>query len=160
MALLGLAACTSPAASPTLNPAATSTSDIDAARQALVGFLESLNQSRFEDAALTYAGDYEAIGIFDPSIPLDDPPALLRNACVSRNLRCLAPRSAMLKQAPSATEYVFLVEFNNPDGTIFTRGPCCGATATEMPPESAFEFRVVSANGGKCSVLDLPPYVP
>lgn len=109
---------------------------------------------------MTYAGDYEAIHVFDPSIPVNDHPALLRNACLSSNLRCLAPRSATLKQSPAATEYVFLVEFNNPDGTIFTRGPCCGASETEMPPESAFEFRVVKANDGKFSVLDLPPYVP
>lgn len=158
--LLSLAACTAQGAMPAASPTATSIADIDAARQALLGFLVSLNQGRFEDAAQTYAGEYEAISVFDTSIPVDDCTALLRNACVSSNLRCLAPRSAKLKQAPAATEYVFLVEFNNPDGTIFTRGPCCGATETEMPPESAFEFRVVKANGGRFSILDLPPYVP
>ncbi len=158
--LLSLTACTSLIASPTTSPTVASTADVDAARQALVGFLESLNQGRFEEAAQAYAGEYEAISVFDPTIPLDDHPALLRNACASSNLRCLAPRSAVLKQAPTATEVVFLVEFNNPDGTTFTRGPCCGATETEMPPESTFEFRMVTANGGKFSVLDLPPYVP
>lgn len=156
MALLSLAACASPTAKPNPGP----TADVDAARQTLMDLLETLHQGRFEQAAQIYAGDYEAISVFDPSIPLDDHPALLRSACASMNLRCLAPRSAVLKQPAAATEYVFLVEFNNPDGTIFTRGPCCGATETEMPPESTFEFRVVTANGGKFSVLDLPPYVP
>jgi hypothetical protein len=158
--LLSLAACTSPVASPTAAPTSTSMADVDAARQALLGFLESLNQGRFEDAAQTYAGDYEAIRVFDTAIPIADHLALLRNACVSSNLRCLAPKGAVLKQPPAATEFVFLVEFNNPDGTLFTRGPCCGATETEMPPQSAFEFRVVRANGGRFSILDLPPYVP
>jgi hypothetical protein len=59
-----------------------------------------------------------------------------------------------------ADTYVFDVEFNNPDGSLFVRGPCCGATETEMPPESQFEYTVTKNAEGKFVVLNTPPYVP
>ncbi len=146
--------------SPTSIPTVTAIPEAEAARQALLGFLGALNEGRFDAALPTYAGPYDGIQVFDTSIPAEDHLGLLRNACQSGNLRCYAPIDATLESATGPTEWTFWVEFSNPDGTLFVRGPCCGASPTEMPPESKFVFRVVKANDGQFSVLDLPPYVP
>jgi len=36
--------------------------------------------------------------------------------------------------------YVFQVKFNNPDGSLFILGPCCGASETGMPPVSQLKY--------------------
>ena len=56
--------------------------------------------------------------------------------------------------------YIFQVEFNNPDGSLFVLGPCCGATETEMPPVSQFQFTVIRNADGRFVVMNTPPYVP
>jgi hypothetical protein len=53
-----------------------------------------------------------------------------------------------------------MVEFAMPNGEPFVRGPCCGASETEMPPESEFLFAVVQSEDGEYRVQDLPVYVP
>ncbi|MCI0551542.1 MAG: hypothetical protein L0287_11345, partial [Anaerolineae bacterium] len=73
--------------------------------------------------------------------------------------QCLLVRTATFKILQGST-YIFQVEFNNADGTLFVRGPCCGANETEMPPVSQFEYRVSMTAPGKFTVMDLPPYVP
>jgi hypothetical protein len=53
----------------------------------------------------------------------------------------------------------FTVQFEKPDGTLFVRGPCCGATEQEMPSQSDFVFTVVRQGEG-FAVQELPVYVP
>ena len=57
-------------------------------------------------------------------------------------------------------EFTFIVEFNNPDGNLFVRGPCCGTTETEQPPVSKFEFAVQKMMDGQFKVMTPPVYVP
>jgi len=73
--------------------------------------------------------------------------------------------TALSRAAPRITlalaaEYHFTVEFGNEGESLFVRGPCCGANATDMPPQSQFDYRVVRDCKGKFLVLDLPVYVP
>ena len=74
-------------------------------------------------------------------------------------LQCLTVRTATFKNLQGDT-YVFQVEFNNPDGSLFILSPCCGADETEMPPVSQFEYKVTRNASGQFMVMDLPPYVP
>jgi hypothetical protein len=71
----------------------------------------------------------------------------------------LPARTAIFKEL-RGDMYVFQVEFNNPDGSLFVLGPCCGASETEMPPVSQFEYGVARNADGKFLVMELPPYVP
>jgi hypothetical protein len=134
-------------------------SEADEARNTLVNFLTLLNEGRYEQAAPLYEGEYESLQVFNPQIDPADQVALWAWACDNRLLQCLEVLSVTLQHQEDDT-YVFQVEFNNPDGSLFVRGPCCGANETEMPPESQFEFTVVRDAEGKFVVMNAPPYVP
>lgn len=149
--ILFLAGCTSQPRQPT--------SDVDEARATLVGFLTSLNTGNYEEAVPLYGGEYESLQVFNTQIEPADRLALWRWVCENRLLQCLEVRSAVL-QHQEAEVYVFQVEFNNPDGSLFVLGPCCGANETEMPPVSEFEFTVIRNPGRKFVVMNTPPYVP
>ena len=149
--LLFVAAC---APSP-----AETVSEADQARATLMEFLSLLNTGKYEEAIPLYGGEYEALQVFNPEIETSDRLALWSWACDNRLLQCLAVRSATLLHQEGDT-YVFQVEFNNPDGSLFVLGPCCGANETEMPPESQFEFTVTKNAEGRFVVLNTPPYVP
>jgi hypothetical protein len=131
----------------------------DDARQALVDFFDLLNRGEYAEADALYGGDYEALTSFNPALDPADHAALWQNGCRMNGLQCLTVRTATLKDYHNGT-YVFFVEFNSPDGSLFVRGPCCGATETEMPSESHFEYRVAETADGQFKVMDLPVYVP
>ena len=118
-----------------------------------------LHTKNYADASPLYDSEYEALQVFNPEIGLDGHVALWTWACDHQLLQCLEVRSASFKELRGDT-YVFQVEFNNPDGSLFVLGPCCGANETEMPPISHFEFRVSRNTDGKFVVMDIPPYVP
>ncbi len=80
-------------------------------------------------------------------------------ACDNQLLQCLEVRSATPKNL-SGDSYIFQVEFSNPDGSLFVRGPCCGATETEMPSVSQFEYTVSRNAKHRYVVMNTPPYVP
>ncbi len=125
----------------------------------LVNFLTLLHTKRYAEATPLYGGDYEQLRVFNTEIDPADHVALWAWACDNQLLQCLEVRSAIFKQLSGDT-YNFQVEFNNPDGSLFVLGPCCGATETEMPPVSQFEYSVARNAELKYVVMNLPPYVP
>lgn len=129
------------------------------ARQTLVNFFDLLNQGAYDDADQLYAGDYQVMVNNNPSVDPANHGALWENVCTLNGFKCLTVRSAKLMEKNEGL-YIFTVEFNNPDGSLFVQGPCCGATEEEMPPLSRFEYRVQRTTDGKIVVLDLPVYVP
>lgn len=129
------------------------------AHAVLVNFLTLLHNRNYADATPHYGGEYEQLQVFNTKIDPNDHVALWTWACDNQLLQCLEVRSATFKELRGDT-YVFQVEFNNPDGTLFVLGPCCGANETEMPPVSQFEYHVSRNANGKFVVLDAPPYVP
>lgn len=129
------------------------------AYEVLVDFLTLLHEREYAEAIPLYGGEYEALQVFNPEIDPSDHAALWSWACDQRLLQCLEVRSVEFDYS-SGDSYVFQVEFSKPDGSLFVRGPCCGADETEMPPVSRFEFRVSRNADGKFVVLDTPPYVP
>ena len=134
-------------------------SEADEARSTLVNFLALLNTGDYEEAVPLYGGEYEALQVFNPEIDPADHLALWAWVCQNRLLQCLEVRSTTLLHQEGDT-YVFQVEFNNPDGSLFVLGPCCGANETEMPPVSEFEFTVTKDMEGRFIVMNTPPYVP
>ena len=97
--------------------------------------------------------------VFNPEIDPNDHVALWTWVCDHQLLQCLEVRSSTFQQLVGDS-YIFQVEFNNPDGSLFVLGPCCGANETEMPPVSQFEFTVARNPEGKFVVMNTPPYVP
>jgi hypothetical protein len=129
------------------------------AEQALEDFFSLLNSGQYDNADAYYGGDYEALISFNPLLDAEDHAVLWQNACNLNGLQCLTVRSVTLKDHHD-NNYIFFVEFNNPDGSLFVRGPCCGATEAEMPSETHFEYRVVRNMDGAFKVMDPPVYVP
>lgn len=138
------------------NPAA---SDSLQAKEALVTFFDALHEGRYAEASAFYAGTYETMIDHNPGIDPDDRIALWQNACTINGAQCLPVRSAAF-QEKTGDDYLFLVEFEKPDGTLFVLGPCCGGNETEIPPVSRFEYRVQELADGTYVVLDAPVYVP
>jgi len=131
----------------------------DTAARALVTFFEYLNQGQYTEADALYGGDYETLTYWNPDLDPSDHAALWERGCLQNGLQCLTVQSATFKGHHGDT-YIFFVEFSTADGSLFVRGPCCGATETEMPSESRFEYRVAEIAAGQFKVLEMPVYVP
>ena len=125
----------------------------------LLSFLTSLQMKEYAKAAPLYGGEYEQLLVFNPEIHPDDHVALWTWVCDNQLLQCLEVRSTTFQKLVGDS-YIFQVEFNNPDGSLFILGPCCGANETEMPPTSQFEFTVTRTSAGMFVVMNTPPYVP
>ncbi len=129
------------------------------AQRMLIKYFDLLNSKQYEEADALYGGDYEQLRVFSSNVNPSDHAKLWSNACELAGLRCLKVRTATLPNQ-AANVYLFQVEFNNPDGSLFILGPCCGTNETEMPPVSQFEITVVKNAEGEFLVTNLPPYVP
>jgi hypothetical protein len=129
------------------------------AHDVLVNFLTLLHMKNYAEAVSLYEGEYEQLQVFNTEIDPNDHLALWTWACDHQLLQCLEVRSATFQNLVGDS-YIFQVEFNNPDGSLFVLGPCCGANETEMPPVSQFEFTVTRNPDGRFVVMNTPPYVP
>ena len=153
--IIALIGCSSrPADTPSALPSTASE-----AQEALTRFFDLLNSKQYAEAESLYGGDYEGLQSINPGVDPSDHARLLENACEFNGHQCLPARTTIFQELRGDT-YVFQVEFNNPDGSLFVLGPCCGADETMMPPVSQFDYRVARNADGKFLVMDLPPYVP
>lgn len=132
--------------------------DVPEAQQALEDYLIALKRGNYARAAEIYAGPYAVLRDNNPNVAPADYPGLLRNACEINGHMCLTLRS-LVRTDVVIDEVRFLVEYAWPDGTLFVRGPCCGASPEDRPPVSQWWLRVIKTPDGY-RVLDLPPYVP
>jgi len=131
-----------------------------AAQESLRTFLTLLAEGNYGEASRLYGGPVDAMQAWFPDQDPQDVAGLLGRACGNHLLQCLPIRSIQPARAAVPGEIAFDLEFSLPDGTLFVRGPCCGATSAEMPDESSFTFRVRPEADGSYPILDLPPYVP
>ena len=156
-----LISCAAPPVNPTrTQPAPTSLpSTASAAQQVLIEFFTLLNEEQYTEADALYGGSYEGLQGNNPDIDPSDHATLWMRGCKQNGLQCLKVRSVTFQRLEGDT-HVFQVEFSNSDGSLFVRGPCCGASETDMPPQSLFEYKVATMADGKFVVMDTPPYVP
>ena len=125
----------------------------------MIEFFALLNAEKYTEAATLYGGSYEGLQANNPDIDPSDHAALWSRGCKQNGFQCLEIRSTTFKELVGDS-YVFQVEFNNPDGSLFVLGPCCGANETEMPPVSQFEYTVSRNAEHRYVVMNTPPYVP
>jgi hypothetical protein len=163
-----LSACTAPQATQPYATAAAPANTVEPTslpstmqetHDVLVNFLTLLHTKQYADAVPLYGGEYEPLQLSNPEIDPTDHVALWTWACDHQLLQCLEVRSATFKEL-RGDSYVFQVEFNNPDGSLFVLGPCCGANETEMPPVSQFEYTVSRNAENRYVDMNTPPYVP
>ncbi len=127
---------------------------------ALQNFFSSLNSGDYASAVALYGGSYEMVAGMNPEVNINDPVSLFTNGCTINGYMCLKIKEAALKEQKSNSEYVFTVKFENPDGSLFVQGPCCGQTEAESPSKSEFLYTVKQNSSGQFVVMDMPPYVP
>ncbi|MFH2102218.1 MAG: hypothetical protein ABIJ39_02520 [Chloroflexota bacterium] len=135
-------------------------SDPDLARQALMDFFTRLHAGQYAGAAGLYGGDTHVLAENNPDLDPQDTAGLWRNACTINGFQCLQVGDAVLEETVSPREWVFLVEFTNPDGSAFVRGPCCGEEQAGFQEQTRFPYRVIKDDEGVFLVMDLPVYVP
>jgi hypothetical protein len=139
----------------TLNP-----EDLAAARTVLVAYLSALVTRNYSQVVSLYGGSYQELANNNPSISPTDYAALFQAGCTLNGFVCnLTIRSFVREVQLSATEFRFTVELQNPDGSQFVLGPCCGTDPQQEPPWTQFDFMVTKIDG-VFKVQDLPVYVP
>ena len=122
-------------------------------------FFQMLSEGEYAQAAGMYAGDTSSLQYINPSIDENDLERLWRNACTINGFHCLPIKTILKTEKISLNEYNIQVEFQNPDGSLFVLGPCCGASEEEMPPVSQFDVYVIERSGDYY-VTSLPVLVP
>jgi hypothetical protein len=130
-----------------------------AARDALISFFSLLSVGQYAEAAELYGGEYGTLTGWNPDLDPSDHFGLWERGCTMNGLQCLAVYGIVATERIDEASYRFTLQFENPDGSLFVRGPCCGATEEELPSQSEFVFTVVSQNEG-FAVQELPVYVP
>lgn len=134
-------------------------SDLVRAREALITYFSLLHAGRYSEAIHYYGGAYDVLRDWNPTVAEDDYAVLFQQGCTANGLKCLRIRTIVHEEQVSPTEFKFTVEFMNDDGTLFIRGPCCGAMETQNPPQSQFTFTVKKADN-RFLIEELPVYVP
>jgi hypothetical protein len=134
--------------------------DEQRAQDILTGFFALLNNGVYAEAVELYGGDYTILRDWNPTFDSSDRTSLMRQGCEINGLMCLPARQVTFEGLEPPASFRFEVQFQNTDGSLFVRGPCCGANATEQPPVSEFEYTVVKDAAGQFWVKQLPPSVP
>jgi hypothetical protein len=131
---------------------------LEHARNLLVRYFKLLHDGYYDEAVNLYADGYDTLAEWNPDVPANHYGQLLASAC-ELQLRCLEVRRVVRSTVISSSQFDFTIEFRNDDGTLFKRGPCCGATEKEMPTVTQFTYRV-EQRAGEMRVHGLPVYVP
>jgi hypothetical protein len=132
----------------------------ESAEQALLAYLQALASGDYSAAVALYGGNYEVLQDNNPGIAKEDRHSLFEAGCTINGFVCnLAVKTIVYVNQLSRDEFRFSLELKNPDGSLFERGPCCGADPADSPPETQFDFIVKNVDG-KYLVMDLPIYMP
>jgi hypothetical protein len=114
-------AATTAATSAAASNTAAAGADIDQARAALTDYFAALHGKRYPEAARLYGGSYLELAGYNPRVPPDDHVKLLENGCTANGFQCLEIRKILKEETVSPTEFSFVVEFQNEDGSLFTQ---------------------------------------
>lgn len=147
------------AVAPTRDASGISPDDLVGARKALTSYFEALSAGRYAEAAGLYGGSYAVLVQDNPSISADDHAALFEAACKVNGFQCLKIKEFIKDNQPSFDLSGFVVQFANSDGTLFKQVASGGASATEQPETTDFEYTVRKV-GDKFLIQELPVYTP
>jgi hypothetical protein len=130
-----------------------------AARQSLTQYFELLNKGSYDAGSQLYGGSYETLQTWNPEIDPNDHVKLWEAGCTRNGLNCLKVKNVVSEEKSAAGEYKFKVEFAQENGNLFVQGPCCGATETEQPSRTQFDYTVKKV-GTDFLVQQIPIYTP
>lgn len=129
------------------------------ASEAFIRYFDLLNAKQYAEALPYHGSGFELLQTWNPDIDPNDQIDLLRHGCEFNGWNCLRVKSIMEQERLGPETYLAIVQFQNEDGTLFKRGPCCGATEEEMPTQTNFEY-IVKQTGDVFQVMTEPVYTP
>ena len=122
--------------------------NLEQAREALLTYFSLLHDQRYDEAVYFYGGSYDLLRDWNPTVEPNDYATLLKNGCTINGLMCLEAQTIVQEETVSSSEFQFVVEFMNEDGSLFMLGQ-----------QSQFTYTVMKVYG-RFLVQDLPVYVP
>jgi hypothetical protein len=134
--------------------------EVESAQQTLISFFSYLHDGEYKQASALYGGMYHSLRDLNPRIDPDDHSALFKNVCTVNGAQCLEVLQATLLEQPSPSEFRFIVQFSNEDGSLYSRGPCCGEDSPNNIAQTEFIYTVRLACTGNYQVLELPVFGP
>jgi hypothetical protein len=129
------------------------------AKEALITYFSLLNEKKYSEAVKYHGSGYDYLWDWNPTIDRNNYSQLLKMGCEENGLKCLKIRNILEQQQASPSEFKFIVQFSENDGTLFKRSPCCGSIGEQQPTETDFEF-VVRQKGENYLVVTQPVFVP
>ncbi len=129
------------------------------ARESLETYFLLLHSKKYSEATAYHGSGYDTLVSWNPDLSESEPAVLLRKGCEQNGWQCLTIKSILQEEQVDADTFTFVVQFANNDGSLFTRGPCCGATEAEMPTQTDFTYVVRKTDRGFV-VETAPVYVP
>ena len=133
---------------------------IELARQTLINYFSALSLGDFSEAVRLYGGGYQTLRDNNPDLPADDFARLFEAGCTKNGFVCNLSIQSEVGVAPiSPDSFRFSLELQNPDGSLFILGPCCGESEAEFIHTSQFDF-IIQKVDGQFFVVTLPVYIP
>jgi len=126
------------------------------AQRTVTEFFNLLDRARYAQAAALYAGSYDALRQWNPTIkgnPVGNPQIqaqLWERGCNANGLVCLPVRNVVRVEGIGAAEWRVTVEFSNLDGSLF-RHP-------QNTKRTQFSFTVQRIHG-QYRMVDMPLYI-
>ena len=168
--LLGISACGPSAVLPDSGSSVSSRTGDDknfapeltpeTALSVLEAYFNALNAGSYLEAARIFGGDSTPLLEFNPEIPQDDQEALFASACQTNGYLCDLQLGEILQSnRVSDLALQFTVTLNQPDGSPFELGPCCGDEQISVSPLREFVY-TIAWQDGLFQVLELPVYNP
>ncbi len=134
--------------------------DPETTRPVLQAYFDALGAGNYADAALIYGGELEVLAGYNPDLDPADRAGLFERACTVNGFACSLQIGDILNvEQVSDLVVLYTLALQNPDGSMFELGPCCGADPAATPPQREFTF-TVGLQDGRLVVLELPVYVP
>ena len=124
------------------------TEEISQAREFLVSYFDLLSEEKYLSAASYHGSGYEYLQNFCPNYDPETQKSELFACACANALKCLKILHVLEQKSVSSSSYVFTVQFANPDGTLFKKLPCCGATEETMPTQTDFDYTVEKTGEG------------
>lgn len=140
--------------------------DLDAAREILVKYFDILSVKQYSEAIKYYGNGYYGnlyaiLHDYNGDIAADNHAELMKRGCEVNGFQCLKIKEIVSQQQISSTDFKFIVQFVNNDGTLFKSGPCCQPLLEEKEADLYTDFvQRVKRVEGNFLVVDGPIYVP
>lgn len=131
--------------------------DTEISREALVSYFDLLNKKQYSDAIKYHGSGYDYLKDWNPGLKSGDYESLIKNGCEVNGLQCLKIKKILSQQKISETDFKFIVQFENNDGTIFVEE--INENENRSSTKTDFEYIVRKINN-RFLVITQPVYLP